>query len=505
MPWLPLCMAASRHLDFTMRLPRVFSRLAVATAFSLSISVATAQTPGDAMAARAAAIKDWAYTLAVQAATWGAPLVTMYDLRFNDAVGPTAKAKPNALWRMEDISTPELSVAAGYVTPNVNVVYGFGFLDLRREPIILDAPDSNGRYYMVEIVDMWTNAFAYIGGRATGYKGGKFALVGPGWSGTLPPDVRRIDCPTPWVLIQPRVHIYHDGALDLGGARKVLSAIRPISLAVYDNKPVSASARLYLSSSRSDGRETARQRSEFQRPPSILGIGWRPAMAENPPPDDQIRALLPMFRPLGLEVGKAWDRTKVRPPVLAAMEEAARNVPSMLARIPVGRIEHFAALPPPTIGNFGTDYATRAVIARIGLTANTPTEAVYWNYGLDQKGAPLTGQNKYTLTLPSDIPYEKPGFWSVTMYDVTNNYTVPNPIDRYMLGSDSSGLKRNVDGSITIYVQNESPGPEKAANWLPSPPGGFYMTPRSYVPTAAAVQMLTDPAAWPVPPVVRVP
>jgi hypothetical protein len=103
--------------------------------------------------------KEWTYTLAVQAATWGGPLVTMYSLRYNDAVGAKAKARPNQIWRMENISTPELSKEAGYVTPNVNTVYGFGFMDLRREPIILSVPDSQGLYYMVEIVDMWTNAF----------------------------------------------------------------------------------------------------------------------------------------------------------------------------------------------------------------------------------------------------------------------------------------------------------------------------------------------------------
>jgi DNA sulfur modification protein DndE len=150
-----------------------------------------------------AALKTWTYSLAMAAANYGAPLVTMYALRDNDAVGAKAKAKPNTVWRMEDISTPELSKEAGYVTPNVNVIYGFGFLDLRQEPVIVKAPDSNGLYYMVEICDMWTNAFAYIGGKATGYKGGAFALVGPGWKGELPAGVTRIDSPTPWVLIQP--------------------------------------------------------------------------------------------------------------------------------------------------------------------------------------------------------------------------------------------------------------------------------------------------------------
>jgi len=151
----------------------------IATAFCVQAGAASAQT--QAAARRAAAIKDWAYTLAVQAATWGAPVVTMYNLRFNDAIGPKSKAKPNTLWWMEDVSTPELSVQLGYVTLNVNVVYGLGFLDLREEPVILETPDSHGRYYYtVEVIDMWKNAFAYVGGRATGFMGGAFALVGPG-------------------------------------------------------------------------------------------------------------------------------------------------------------------------------------------------------------------------------------------------------------------------------------------------------------------------------------
>ena len=104
--------------------------------------------------------------------------------RLHRAPRPRQRQTPSGTWR--NISTPELSVESGYVTPNVNVVYGFGFLDLGPEPIVLNVPDSNGRYYLVEIVDMYTNAFAYVGGLQTGYKGGKFALVGPGWTGKLP-------------------------------------------------------------------------------------------------------------------------------------------------------------------------------------------------------------------------------------------------------------------------------------------------------------------------------
>src|SRR5262245_50185681 len=117
-------------------------------------------------------LEDWTYAVALNAATWGGPLVIMYSLRYNDAVGPKVKAAPNKLWRMENITTPSVAEAEGYVLPNDSVLYGFGFLDLREEPVILSLPDSGGRYYMVESVDMWTNAFAYPAGAKAGYEGG---------------------------------------------------------------------------------------------------------------------------------------------------------------------------------------------------------------------------------------------------------------------------------------------------------------------------------------------
>src|SRR5215475_9083387 len=134
-----------------------------------------------------------------QLALYGQPLVAMYLLRQSICFGEKPKAAPGEIWRITDIVTPTIAQQAGYVSPNANVIYGFGFLDLGRGPVILTVPDSNNRYYMVEICDMWTNAFAYAGGLATGYKGGTFALVGPRWNGSLPSGVTRIDAPTRWV------------------------------------------------------------------------------------------------------------------------------------------------------------------------------------------------------------------------------------------------------------------------------------------------------------------
>src|SRR5262249_38477359 len=129
---------------------------------------------------------------------------------------------------------PEVVRQTGYVTPNVNVLYGYGFVDLRREPVVLGVPDSHGRYYVVQMVDMWTNSFAYAGGAATGYGGGKFSLVAPGWRGSLPAGVTRIEAPTPWIELQPRVFVKDQA--DLAAAKAVLDRITIAGLAEYEGR-----------------------------------------------------------------------------------------------------------------------------------------------------------------------------------------------------------------------------------------------------------------------------
>src|ERR1700677_3811333 len=180
----------------------------------------------------------WLSSLILQAATYAAPIVAMYNLRETTSVGPRVKVPPNEIWRIENIANPTIAEQAGYVTPNVNVLYGFGFMDLGQQPIIVSAPDSEGRYYMGEICDMWTNAFAYIGRIATGYRGGTFALVGPGWRGELPPGAKRIDCPTRWIELQPRAHVKNTTHLDR--AQQLLRAITVKGLAQYNGWPAPA-------------------------------------------------------------------------------------------------------------------------------------------------------------------------------------------------------------------------------------------------------------------------
>jgi hypothetical protein len=165
-------------------------------------------------------------------------------------------------------------------------------------------------------------------------------------------------------------------------------------------------------------------------------------MNENPPSADQIAVLLPMFKPLGLELGKQWDRSKVDPIVLKARSSAAKEIPDLMNTIPFGRLENGWFIPPSTIGDPRTDYRIRAIVARVGLTANAPREAVYLDGMLDADDNRLTGAKRYTMTFKQTPSFHEPSFWALRMFDAKSSYPVPNPLNRYVLGSDYPDMKK---------------------------------------------------------------
>jgi hypothetical protein len=491
--------------DRTMKLKKI-SGVGL-TALSLALGIATFGAPVRAEAPalqaspeQAKAIEDWTRTLAVQAATYAAPLVAMYNLRDTVAVGARPKARPGEIWRMEDISTPKLSAESGYVSPNVDVVYGFGFADLGVEPVILTAPDSGDRYYMIEVVDMYTNAFAYPAGGASGYKGGKFAFVAPGWKGDLPEGVKRIEAPTRWIEFQPRVNV--KGEADLPAARKVLAAITLQGLSEYKGGAAPARPDYHYEVPKLT-QGVATSHMQFDDPLQFWSI-FSAALNENPPPEAEIKTILPSLKYLGIELGKQWKHENVPPAILAQMKVAAANIGKLaLGTMPLaGTLKNGWVIPPYNTGNAGTDYLSRLDVAVFGLTANAANQAIYYSGVLDAHNMPMTGAKKYTLTLKPPMDYAQPvapGFWSVTMYDRVTNYTAPNPINRYHL-ADYDKLTKNADGSITLYLQADSPGKDKEPNWLPSPKGPFYLIFRNYAPSPAVTEGLKDRASFQGPP-----
>ncbi len=439
-------------------------------------------------ASQATGADSWLAALALQAATYAAPIVAMYNLRDTTSVGRQAKVPPNEIWRISDIASPAIAAQSGYVTPNV--IYGFGFMDLAQQPIVLSAPDSEGRYYMVQICDMWANAFAYVGGLATGYNGGTFALVGPGWKGELPAGAKRIDCPTRWIEIQPRVHVRN--ADDLAAAQEVLNAITVKGLAQYRGGPAPR-AIAYDYATPQVNPKVASSQMQFLDPLQFWEV-FSAAMNENPPPENEIEPVLPQFKYLGIEFGKPWKRETVQPQILNQMKKAAEGIgPMMMPLLPfLGNTVKGWNIPPADVGMPGADYSMRALVAVFGLTSNTTREAIYYTSVSDGAGKPLSGASRYALTFKDKTPCIEavsPGFWSITAYDSATGYTIPNPIGRYALGTDSE-LTRNADGSFTIYVQRDDPGQERRANWLPTSSGPFYLIIRVYAPMPDVVEGL---------------
>ena len=453
------------------------------------------------------ALKYFTSTLAFQAATWGSPIVTMYALRYNDALSPNAKAAPNTVWRMDNITTPAVAEQEGYVMPNTRTIYGFGFLDLGPEPVIMTLPDSHGHYYLLECVDMWTNDFYYPAGKVHGYKGGKYAMVGPGWKGTLPPGVKRIDVGTRWMLIQPRMHV-HDltDPADVARARTLLAEVKLQGLAEYTGKAAPPAPKYSYAAPDFVNPKLPVSVLDFRDPLQFWEI-LSAAMNENPPPPDQITALLPMFRPLGLELGKQWDRSKVNPITLQSMAEAAQKIAPTMEVLPFGKYVNGWFLPPIELGDPGDNFKIRANEARIGLTGNTTQEAVYWIGFNSVDGALLDGSNRYTITFTKQPEVIAPGWWGLFVYNGKDSYPVANALNRYSLGSDNSKtMKLNSDGSLTLYLQATDPGPDKQANWLPvNATGTFRLAMRAYAPADIMIKSLIDPSVFPPAPMVKVP
>jgi DNA sulfur modification protein DndE len=354
---------------------------------------------------------------------------------------------------------------------------------------------------MVEILDAYNNAFAYEGGVATGYDGGLFALIGPGWKGTLPAGMRRIYSPTRWLWLQPRVHIKNPQ--DLPGAKEVLNGITTQPLSRYMGTPAPPAVTYDYPAPVFADTKLPVSANSYKDPLQFWEI-MSNTINENPPPQSQIDALLPLFAPLGIELGKKWDRNNVHPAVLAGMKQAAQEIGmKTMLLIPPGQMKNGWVFCWPSTGNFRTDYMNRATIVRWGLSANTLEEGMYVGSWVSGDNKPLMGENKYTVTFVPP-PFKEPAFWSATMYDWKNNYTVENPINRYSLGSDDP-LKMNADGTVTLYMQSTSPGKDKESNWLPTQKSGrWYILLRSYSPGRAAIESSFDPSVWAPGPVVQV-
>lgn len=380
------------------------------------------------------------------------------------------------------------------VSPNADTLYSLAWLDLGDEPMVLSVPEMGKRFYMMALMDAWTNVFASPGSRTTGSGKGDFAIVGPNWKGKLPDNLKPIQSPTNLVWLIGRTQT--NGASDYKAVHAIQDTYRLIPLSAWGKPyqaPVSQPVDAALETKTPPPEQVARMDAA-----TFFGRLNR-LMQDNPPAAADAPAL-ERFAKLGIGPGKPFDGSKLDPAVAAALDEgmqAGRATLIKEAKGPRGTENNGWTIMPENLANFGTDYTTRAVVALVGLGANLPADAIYPHAVADSDGQPLSGANRYTMRFEKgQLPPVK-AFWSITTYNEKQNF-IENPINRYAIG-DRDALQFGPDGSLTLFFQKDSPGKDKESNWLPVPEGAFNLFMRLYWPEQAVVD-----GTWKIPRVERV-
>jgi len=471
-----------------------FSGRAIALAFA--IIALSSGSRASAQEAAAPLSADEATAIATDAYIYGYPLVTVEMTRrvTTNAAAPVGLRAPMGQFA----SAREYPTAAfkDVTAPNADTLYSSAFLDLSKEPYVLSIPDAHGRYYLMPMLDGWTTVFQVPGKRTTGTKAQKYAITGPGWSGALPDGVTEYKSPTNMVWIIGR--IYCTGTpQDYQAVHQMQDNLSLVPLSSY-SKPYTPPA------------GTVDPNIDMKTPPreqvNALDVAayfnlMAQLMKDNPPVAEDA-PIVARIAKIGIVPGQPFDLSKLSPDA----QQALKAVPkAALGKImgyfkDVGKVENGWVFFTKT-GIYGTDYLDRAFVTAIGLGANRPQDAVYPTSEVDAAGKPYSGANKYVMHFDKGQMPPAEGFWSLTMYNA-EYFFVANPLNRYTLSSRNK-FRKNADGSVDLYLQNENPGKDKEPNWLPAPEAKFIPMLRLYWPKETPPSLLDG--TWTIPGVKQAP
>jgi hypothetical protein len=428
-----------------------------------------------------------ATAIAKEAFIYGYPMVVNYGTMFEFALdknGSQYKAPFNQIYNSANVFTPQ---DTAIVTPNSDTPYSFLWADLRAEPLVLGVPQVEGaRYYSLQFTDLYTYNFAYVGTATTGNNAGKFLLAGPDWKGEIPKGISKlIRANTEFVIVGYRTQLL--GPEDIENVRRIQTGYKVQTLSQFLGAPSPAAT------PKIDFPPFSREKAA-----SADFFGYLNFILQFCPvfPDD--RTARANFEKIGIKPGKPFDPAvfspEVRQTIAAGMADGLKTIDAKAAT------ETGTALLFGTREFMKNNYLNRAVGAKMGIYGNSESEAYYFTWHGDAAGKPLNGAtNRYVLRFAKGEQPPVNAFWSVTMYDGKTQLLVANPISRYLINSPMlSKLKLDPDGSLPIYIQKDSPGGEKGANWLPAPDGPIYMVLRCYWPKQAVLD-----GQWKLPPVMQ--
>ena len=417
------------------------------------------------------ALENMAYALGIQAYVWGFPVVISEHSRLamassGEIIPHKLRGPLNSLVSAKALLTPDFEDVQ---SPNNDTLYTTAWLHLSDEPLVLHVPDMTGRFYTYQFIDAYTNNFYYVSQRTYGFQEMDFAICGPGWAGQLPQGVSRIDCATSTVFVIGRLGVSGPDDIPLVHALQERMSLLPLShFGESDYKPATL--------------KLAKPARAYNGPLAFFEeLGDR--IVQNPSPS-QDYGLMGLFKEIGLTVDRGFDAGSLSEPIKRGLTRALLEGEAVIAAKAksMGRQVNGWQLAPVAPEYFGNDYLYRAAVGWQSMYVNDPIEAYYPGVYADGDGQTLDG-SKHTYVLRFEVGQTPPvnGFWSTTMYDLEKRLLVANPINRYSIGDRTPGLQVGDDGSLEIYIQHQSPGPDKESNWLPAPNGPFYMLMRMYL------------------------
>jgi hypothetical protein len=384
------------------------------------------------------------------------------------------------------------------VTPNSDTPYSMLWLDLRAEPMVISVPAvEKERYYSVQLVDGNVYNYGYIGSRATGVEAGTYLVAGPGWKGEIPDGIDKVfHSSTPFGLTIFRTQLFN--AQDMPNVIKVQAQYQGQPLSEFLGQPAPAAA----------------PKADFL-PASTSGIkanfyAYLDAALQFVPETADNSAVLARLARIGIGPGKTIEFKDLseehKAAVLLAMKEGDDKVSKYLdsGGKSINGWQVRAIFGDSAF--YGGDWLKRAAAAKGGIYGNDSVEAMYPMTREDETGQPLDGsKHNYTITFAAGQQPPVNAFWSVTMYDGKTQLLIENPINRYLINSPMlPDMKLNADGGLTLYIQKDSPGAEKEANWLPAPNGDIYLVMRLYWPKTDAPSILPPGSGtWSPPGVVK--
>ncbi|MGV0739289.1 DUF1254 domain-containing protein [Mycobacterium syngnathidarum] len=425
---------------------------------------------------------DEAKAIALDAYVYGYSLATVEMTRrvMTNVDKPEAPRAPmGQLMRMREYPNAQFR---DVTAPNADTLYTNGFIDVKNEPWVLSLPDAHDRYYLFPMLDAYTNVFEVPGKRTTGTGPQTYAITGPGWQGTLPPGVKEYKSPTSTVWLMGR--IYCDGTPeDYAAVHKLQDEISLVPLSSY-GKPYAPPAGKIDPAI--DMKTPVRDQVNNLSTEDYFNL-VATLMKDNPPAEAD-KPIVDKMAKLGIVAGEKFDLGKLDADVAAALQSVPKEgVDKIMAAANNWEDINGWRFTTKT-GQYGTDYLQRAVITAIGLGANRPQDAVYPTSEADADGQAYDGSNKYTVHFDKGQFPPVNGFWSLTMYD-EGFFFVDNPLNRYTL-SQRNAFVTNPDGSVDLYLQRDNPGPQKEANWLPTPAGKFNLMLRLYWPKETAPSII---------------